>query len=243
MWRAALVTEGDRIAAIPLAAFDAPVAACPGWDVARLITHLGRIHRWATAFLRGGESAAAEVARQPRPARTELPGWYRDSRDELVRALDELDPDAPADTFAGPGTVRFWLRRQAHETAMHRWDAQDAVSPGTAEPIDPRLAADGVDEWLTVFVPRFLGRGPGIPDDLSGYAVQFRCTDIDAPAWTLRLTPPLSVVEYGTAQSDSVVTGSACDLLLTAWHRAAPTPPAGAEAGQVRRVLDLVHVT
>ena len=33
----------------------APVAACPGWDVAALTTHLGRVHRWATAALRSDD--------------------------------------------------------------------------------------------------------------------------------------------------------------------------------------------
>src|SRR5947199_201094 len=32
---------------------DARVPGCPGWDVARLTSHVGRVHRWATASIVG----------------------------------------------------------------------------------------------------------------------------------------------------------------------------------------------
>ena len=80
------------------------------------------------------------------------------------------------DGFAGPTTAAFWFRRQAHETAVHRWDAQRAATPSSVDPIDATLAADGVDEWLEVFVPRFLAR-TGVPDDLVGATLHLHCTD------------------------------------------------------------------
>ncbi|WP_036500169.1 maleylpyruvate isomerase family mycothiol-dependent enzyme [Nocardia aobensis] len=235
-WLAALVAEGDAIAAIARDAYGAPVAACPGWDVARLISHVGRVHRWVAGFLRGDDAPV------PRPDGEDLSKWYRESRDLLLRQLDGMDLDGEVDTFLGRRTVRFWLRRQAHETAMHRWDAQDAVRPGAAAPIDADFAGDGIDEWLHVFVPRFLAR-VDVPGELVGTATQFVCTDLDGPPWTLRLTHPEPTIDYGAAAADTVLSGNAADLLLTVWHRRPATRAESTDAELARRVLDLIHVT
>ncbi len=44
---------------------DAAVPGCPGWDVNRLLGHLGRVHRWATEACRTGAEPIARPARQP----------------------------------------------------------------------------------------------------------------------------------------------------------------------------------
>src|SRR3712207_7465665 len=48
------------------------------------------------------------------------------------------DPAAPTWSFTTDRTAGFWVRRQALETAVHRWDAQHAA--GEPERIDPALA-------------------------------------------------------------------------------------------------------
>ena len=61
----------------------------------------------------------------------------------------------------------FWARRMTHETAVHRADGQ--LAAGAAPVIEPDIAADGIDEWLTfVTVPdpgredtRLAGLRPG----------------------------------------------------------------------------------
>ncbi len=248
--RAAIATEGERLAAIPADALGASVAACPGWDVERLVGHVGRIHRWAAAFLAAGpEAGAGSVDAGPRPPRgaAVLP-WYRVSLTILLAELDRHDPAAPAPSFAGPTTAAFWFRRQAHELAVHRWDAEDAVSPGEATPVDPTLAADGVDEWLGFFVPRFLARGDGVPADLAGATLHLHCTDEGLPAgtgeWLLRLTADGAEVERAHAKGDAALRGPASDLLLTAWHRLPlDTLDVVGDADRAQRILDLVHVT
>ncbi len=215
--------------------------ACPGWDVARLITHVGRVHRWAAMVIRDGAQAAAQAPRQPRPEIAGLADWYRDSRDLLLRELDAHAPDAAADVLTGRGTVRFWLRRQAHETAMHRWDAQDAVSPGAATAFDPDLADDGIDEWLRVFLPRHLARIGGVPAELDGATLRLRSTDTTGPDPVLRLGPE-PAVEYGVAPVDTTLSGSAADLLLTIWHRRPAIAPVATDPGLSERILDLIHI-
>lgn len=45
----------------------------------------------------------------------------------------------------------FVQRRLAHETAIHCWDAVGAL--GRDEAVEPRLAADGVAEFLEEVLP------------------------------------------------------------------------------------------
>lgn len=235
------MTEGDRLAAVPVPALGAAVTACPGWDVARLISHVGRVHRWAATVLRDGAEAARHLPREPHPENERLADWYRDSRDLLLRELDARDPDAEADVFTGRGTVRFWLRRQAHEVAMHRWDAQDAVSAGGAIAFEPDLAADGIDEWLRVFVPRHLARQGGVPPELHGATLRLHRTDTAGPDPVLRLTGTQPSIEVDTA-ADTTVSGTAADLLLTVWHRPPADKPVATDPELCARVLDLIHI-
>lgn len=240
--RAALAAEGGRIAALPADALDRPVPACPGWDVARLLGHLGRVHRWAASFL-ADPASGGDAGPRP-PAGADVLPWYADSLAGLLDELDRHDPDEPAETFAGPATARFWFRRQAHETAVHRWDADDAITPGGAAPIDAALAADGIDEWLGLFVPRFvLDKGDGVPADLVGATLHVHCTDTEGE-WLLRLADGGVEVERVHAKGDAALRGPASDLLLAAWHRR----PLDAidvvgDADRAAAVLDLVHVS
>ena len=239
--RAAIAAEGGRVAALPADALDRPVAACPGWDVARLIGHLGRVHRWAASFLADPASGGDGGNRPPRDGGV-LP-WYAESLGLLLDELDRHDPDEPAVTFAGPGTAGFWFRRQAHETAVHRWDAEAAVDPATAAPIDAPLAADGIDEWLGFFVPRFVvDVGDGVPSDLVGATLHVHCTDTEGE-WLLRLTDGGIEVERIHAKGDAALRGPASDVLLAAWHRL-PLEAIDVVGDRDRAVavLDLVHV-
>lgn len=240
---AAIAREGAAIASLPAGALANPVPSCPGWDLERLVGHVGRVHRWAAAYLAAGPDATGKVSAGPRqPEGAAVLPWYRDSVDLLLAELARHDPAAPARSFLGAGAAGFWFRRQAQEVAVHRWDAQDAVARGAAQPVDAELAADGVDEWLEVFVPRFLARVV-VPADLVGASVHLHCTDVPGE-WTLRLAADGPQVVRAHAKGDAALRGPASDLLLAVWHR---VPLEGldvvGDAAAARRVLDLVHVT
>src|SRR5581483_6028840 len=132
------------------AGVDARVPSCPDWVVSDLLEHIGTVHRWAaTNCDRPVDapyvcSSQAGIRAPDDPAAR--PQWVRDGATLLVDTLAAHDPDDPCWTFAPPANTGFWRRRQAHETAMHRVDAQ--LARGAAEPIDAALAADGIDEWL-----------------------------------------------------------------------------------------------
>lgn len=248
--RAAVALEGGRVADLALDALSLPVPSCPGWTVERLVGHLGRVHTWAAGHLEAGPDSEGDIGTGPRPPEgPEVLPWYRDALDKLLAALDRLDAAAPARTFVGTRTTSWWTRRQAHELAVHRWDAQHAVQLGDEAPIAGALAADGIDEWLEVFVPRWLARREDpIEPELVGATLHIHCTDEGLAEgtgeWLLRVTTDGCDVERSHAKGDAALRGPASDLLLAVWHRVPLSEvDVVGDAVRAQAVLDLVHVT
>jgi uncharacterized protein (TIGR03083 family) len=211
---AAVRTESANLRrAAEQAGLDAPVPSCPDWDVAALLAHMGRTHRWAAACIEADAFVAPGDLPRP-PGRDELDRWVRDGADHLLDVLDRA-PDTPAWTWAPAGTVGFWQRRQAHETAVHRVDAE--LAAGDPTPIPGDLAADGIDEWLALLPSR-----RGVPPPTGhGETVHLHCTD-RAGEWLVRLTGDGPEIERVHAKGDVAVRGSASDLLLVVLRRLPP---------------------
>ena len=88
------------------------------------------------------------------PPDAELLDAYRAGHQALTEALGSADPALACATFLpAPSPLAFWTRRQAHETAIHRADAELAAA-GMVTPFEPGFAADGIDELVTGFAPR-----------------------------------------------------------------------------------------
>ncbi len=176
---ASLRADRARLAALADADLSVTVPSCPDWDVEQLLVHLGRVHRWAidssklapdTEFPRFG----------PRPGDDQpVVEWLVDGLEELIDHFATTDLDEPCWSFIGPTTRRFWLRRQAHETGVHRWDAEGSFGP--ADPIAGELAVDGIDEWLEIESTRWYKGGP----EVSG-TVHLHATDGDGE-WHIEL--------------------------------------------------------
>jgi uncharacterized protein (TIGR03083 family) len=147
----ALRREGAALGAVPLDDVDVPT--CPEWNLPELVTHVGWVHRWQAAPLRTDDpDRLVAIDRSAEIPLDELSDWYHDGFLDLLGALDATPPDRPCPSFAGPRPATFWARRAAHETAIHRWDAEAAT--GRATPLDPAQAVDIVDEMFEVVVPR-----------------------------------------------------------------------------------------
>ncbi|GAA4477616.1 maleylpyruvate isomerase family mycothiol-dependent enzyme [Rhodococcus olei] len=216
-----LRTEGLRLAAMPADALGAAVPTVPGWTLERVVRHTGKVHRWVAATLAAGPDAPLapgdDVESLPRGPEC-LPA-YREALDAVIAELSAHDFDRAAPTFVGPGTVRFWARRQAHEVAVHRVDAADAVHAaggGAPESVDARGAADGVDEWARLMLVRAL---PEVPQALHGKTVHLHGTDTPDAEWLLGFGPDGVHVEAGHAKGDVAVRGTAEELLLAVWRR------------------------
>jgi len=198
---------------------DSPVPSCPGWDLARLAGHLGRVHRWATrAVVSGAEPDQSTLERPPRGP--EVVEWYEAGFGPLVAALRARSGPGGWNFMGKPdpdGT--FWGRRQAIETSIHRWDGEDAVGGAAdAAPLGAALASDGIDERLMVWAPWSLSRKDGI--DIGG-SVHVHCTDVDGE-WTFKTDDGVFAVDRGHTKGDAALRGPASSLLLVLWQRLRP---------------------
>ncbi|HEY2518620.1 MAG TPA: maleylpyruvate isomerase family mycothiol-dependent enzyme [Streptosporangiaceae bacterium] len=160
---AALQAEGDQLARTAEAASpEARVPGCPGWQLRDLIGHVGSVHRWAAGIVGAqrtdfGDLAEPDMLRAGPTEDRLRPGWFREGHQQLVATLRDADPDVRCAAFLpAPSPLAFWARRQAHETAVHRVDAELAAGvPATGlTPFPPGLAADGIDELIMGFAGR-----------------------------------------------------------------------------------------
>jgi uncharacterized protein (TIGR03083 family) len=221
-WIETLRDEGARMTAAARAtAADAPVPTCPEWVARDLIRHAGGIHRWATSFVAEARTEpGAETLEELAggwPGDEELADWFEAGYLRLVAALRAAPPDLECWTFLpAPSPLAMWSRRQAHETAIHRVDAERAAGRSMAHlsGFMPAFAADGVDELLTCFVPR---RSTKLRAE-SPATLAVRCADDDA-AWVLSIGPEGVTTVAGAGEADCMLQGPAGDLYLALWNR------------------------
>lgn len=212
-----VVADAERFAgAIRRGPLDAPIAACPGWDLRQLAVHVGSVHRWArhcATHLAPPESFdmfAPDAASDPE----QLATWFEDGVDELIGTLREIDLDGPSwHPFPVERVGRVWPRRQAHELAIHRWDAETAIGI-TPHPIDPDLASDAIDEYFELVVPRLVKRERiGLP----GGSFHVHCTDTHGE-WLVTADPEYTLVR-AHQKGDAALRGPAEAILLRLWGR------------------------
>jgi uncharacterized protein (TIGR03083 family) len=211
---AALRAEGDALAAAAGRDLAAAVPTCPGWTVADLVLHTGMVHRHKTEIVRGRLLTPPRPWPPPAPAASELVGWYRDGLQELATVLEREDPAIPVWTWYEPDrTVGFWRRHMAHETTVHRADAESAH--GEPAPVPADVAVDGIDELLDVmFVPDLEGE----PVGGRGESLHLHATDAEGE-WLLRLLPTGAEVERGHGKGDVAARATASDLYLWLYGR------------------------
>ena len=150
----------------------APVPSCPGWTVHDLVVHLGAVNWWGGATVREatpdartrGMGAVTRTAPPADAGAAALVDWYAGLAEEMLSTFAGTAPDAPAWTFSGPGRADFWLRRQLHETLVHRWDLENALHAAAATtPVPEDVAVDTVDEFCTVMHPHMAAHVPPLP--------------------------------------------------------------------------------
>lgn len=212
-----LEREGRSLAsAAEQAGTDAKVPTCPQWQVRDLLRHTGVVHRWATAFVAEGLTAFRPMADEPALDGEELLAWFRSGHRRLVDTLDSAAPDVECWYFLPASSpLAFWARRQAHETAVHRIDAE-AARGGTSGGFGRDFAADGIDELLR----GFHARAKSGARSAEPRVLRVRASDTDGAVWTVRLSeePPAAARgEQGSA--DCEVSGPAADLYLALWNR------------------------
>ena len=203
----------------------AGVPSCPGWTVGDLVRHLGSVYRRYRVY--GGSGRADEPwpplavpADAPSATDEQVVAWFRGELTQLDAFFEALEPDRPAWNWAPQTkTAAFWHRRGAHETAVHRWDAQ--LATGLAEPLESKLAGDTVAEALDTFLPAGRRRAPA---SVSGL-VHLVATDL-GHEWYLRLRGEgVALLDTDTLLDDdshparAAASGTASDLALFLWGR------------------------
>ncbi|MDP9093449.1 MAG: maleylpyruvate isomerase family mycothiol-dependent enzyme [Actinomycetota bacterium] len=227
-----LASDGPLLAhAAARAGWDAPV---PGtaWNVRELVTHVGGVRRWATEIVRtaapsGDTSASRAVGAGPPDP--DLLEWFHAGHRALLEALGGAPADLDCFAFLpAPSPLAFWARRQAHETAMHRADAQAAA--GLVPEFDASFAQDGIAEMLTGFARRRSNaiHTPGqvllCPvDEGSSWLITFggeQITGVEGPRVGVG---GVHGFEGGAVGSGSVasVSGISAELYLWLWNRQA----------------------
>jgi uncharacterized protein (TIGR03083 family) len=228
-WLSALRADGAAV----LAAISQPgavttaVPSCPDWTVGDLARHLGSVYR--RIRLNAGSAEVNESwgplvipAEAPPADDDQVVAWFAGELAQIDAFLDQLDPDLPTWNWAPQAkTAAFWFRRLAHETALHRWDAQ--LATGLAEPLESKLAADTVSEVLDTLLPA--GRRRSSTGEAG--MIQLTANDL-GHAWTVRLWPEgIALLDTGTLldtdahPARAAAGGTASDLALALWGRLA----------------------
>lgn len=209
--RAAALTAGP----------DAPVPTCPKWTVSRLVGHVGRVHSWVRKAVADPSGREIEPDRPPQDWAALL-SWFDEQRGALVDAL--TDPAAPAwlPFTRYPATAGSWARRQAHEAAIHRLDAEHALA-GSDDPsavpslvFDPGFAADGIEELITLVLPT---RGRWQEGRVTGTVV-LHAADA-GHTWTVRVAPGEPPwLDHGSGlDADTTIAGTADAVYRRVWRR------------------------
>jgi uncharacterized protein (TIGR03083 family) len=199
----------------------AEVENCPEWTLADLCRHQGMVHRWVAQVIRTRARERIGFTGLPDADMPEDPAgqaeWLLRGASQAAALLRESGPEEPVWGWALEQRTGFWGRRMAHETLVHRIDAESAVGP--VSPVEPGLAADGIDELLhnamapasRVYSKRDLLRG-------EGGTLHLHCTDVHGE-WLLRRTPEGFSYEEGHRKSDAAVRGPAAEVMQLLLNR------------------------
>ncbi|MEE9415803.1 MAG: maleylpyruvate isomerase family mycothiol-dependent enzyme [Acidimicrobiales bacterium] len=210
----AIELDGNRMAEAAEGNLGTPVRHCPDWDMAGLLTHMAAVYRFIAAVLAAGPAdGPPKVEAEVSPDGDAIVGYFQDKHSAVLDLLRALEQSDPVWTWSPRTDAGFFHRRMAHETAIHRWDAEDAI--GVPGALDSDLASDGVDEVIGVGM-QFSMRGP-----LSSWpagSLHLHRTDGDGE-WMLVSDGTSLHVTKEHGKGDAAVRGPAEGLFLYLWGR------------------------
>ncbi|MDQ6648953.1 MAG: maleylpyruvate isomerase family mycothiol-dependent enzyme [Actinomycetota bacterium] len=205
-----LAADGALLAAAARGHLDLLVPSCPEWVVADLVTHTGEVYGHKIPIVRDG--ARPTGAGPLPPPGADLLDWYDATLGELLGVLRGRDPAEKVWTWYPPEqSARFWYRRMAQETVIHRADAELAV--GIDPQVDRELALDGIDELLVCFVGAFWG------SQATGGEGETVALRSDGRAWHVTIDPDAVAVTRGAHPAGTTVSAPPRELLLYLWGR------------------------
>ena len=203
-----------------------PVPTAPGWDLAKLLRHTGRVHRHVTGLVRlrisGPPDHDTVTINQPgsEAGPDAWVAWFRDGSAQLIAELRSAQPTDAMWSWGVDQCVSFWARRMAHETVIHAVDGHLATSTGFR--IEPAVAIDGLDEYLENLAYLRAVATPETPFTGSG-TVHLHATDPDLAEglgeWMIEFDADGCRFGHGHGKGDVAVRAPADTLELLALGR------------------------
>jgi hypothetical protein len=144
------------------------------------------------------------------------PAWILEGGTGLLTTLRHADPDGVMWAWGADQHVRFWSRRQLHETLVHRIDLELAES--TEPAAEAGVAADAIDEFL-VNLSSAATFSPGVRE-LRGHGGRLAFTELDGGRrWVVAREPDgISVIAHDLT-ADAELEANALELLLVLYRR------------------------
>jgi uncharacterized protein (TIGR03083 family) len=213
------------------------VPSCPDWSVADLVRHVAQVYSHKVEMMRHGREP--EVWPPPGFAEADPLGLLDAAHQELTAEFAARSASEPTPTWYSPDqSVGFWIRRMAHETAIHRIDAELGAGT-TIAPVPADLAVDGIDELLKIFVGWACSQWPGdFAAALRGSPSRRFLVRADPAAgapgrtWLVETASGGLMVADGPDGSqdeypapDVTVSGTPEAVYRWAWHRGEPAGP------------------
>ena len=229
-----------------------PVPTCGDWSLADLVWHLAEVQAFWCHIIGNRPAGPDTYDRPDRPADAALADLLADRCLRLTDALADADPADHAWSWADEQTVGFTVRRQSHEALVHHVDGLIAVGAPIPQ-VEPALAADGVDELVTVMLS-------GVPDwadyERTDGTILLRAIDA-AAEWPLAFgrmtgtspdtgnTYDLIALEILPELNDptTTISAGALDLDLWMWGREGSVAVSGDPAGAERLRTTIVEAT
>ena len=204
--------DTDRLLAMGERGLEAVVPSCPGWDVAEVVWHVAGVYEHKVRVMADNAWPDPWPPSWPFADDEEL-AFLRSARTHLLEEFARHDSSEQTTTFGEDSTIAFWVRRMACEIAIHRYDGELAHSDLT--PIDPGLASDGIDEFLTVMLT---GDWTGKTEHPVDAAV---AVEAGGMRWWGRLSGEQTTVVQGSSEpADLTVSGDPEAVFLWLWGRA-----------------------
>lgn len=213
-----LAADAARMAQAADGRMDAVVPTCPEWTAKDLLEHVAHVYLHKVECMRHGRPASWPPPRDPEvPTLTLL----RQSLGDLLAEFTPREPTETVYTWYDPDqSVGFWIRRMAHETVIHRVDAELAAGVAVG-PIDEELAVDGIDELLRIFVGWSSHKwADGVREGVAKLLPRPVAVTTGEHTWVLR--PDDGSIDVETEITDDVavtVSGEPAPLLLWLWRR------------------------
>ena len=215
---AQLLADIDVSRDIALANPIAAVPSTPEWNALSLYGHVAQNLAYTAWVIT--EDARLESSIAHPPLREDFAGWLDEFEgwasigvDRFVTAAHAARGRSDVANWTGANTTpEFWARRMCHETAIHRWDLENAG--GAAAPLPPEIAVDALEELVEVLLPHWMQ--PRRPH-LIVPPLRLRAVDV---AFDITMGPPGQ-----TAGNLSELSATASELVLILLGRLEPTSP------------------